>query len=124
MRGQQAAAYGPGRAWSYARCMRRVESAPNLVIATLWADALSAAGIEARVFSRYLSSIAGEIPPSEAEPTVWVLDDSDLERARQLLGELQRPVRGAWWRCDSCGERHGPQFAQCWNCGAARAEAR
>ena len=100
--------------------MRRVESAPNLVIATLWADALSAAGIEARVFSRYLSSIAGEIPPSEAEPTVWVLDNRDLERARQLLGELQRPVRGPWWRCEACGERHGPQFAQCWNCGAAR----
>jgi hypothetical protein len=104
--------------------MRRVESAPNLVIATLWADALSAAGIEARVFSRYLSSIAGEIPPSEAEPTVWVLDDRDLERARQLLGELQRPVRGAGWRCESCGERHGPQFAQCWNCGAARTDPR
>lgn len=104
----------------YARRMRRVGSAPNLVIATLWADSLSAAGIEARVFSRYLSSIAGEIPPNEAEPTVWVMDDAELARARQLLDEWQRPVRGVPWRCEHCGERHGPQFAQCWNCGAAR----
>ena len=100
--------------------MPRVDSAPNLVLATLWADALSAAGIEARVFSRYLSSIAGEIPPSEAEPTVWVLDDADLERARALLLELRRPLRGPGWNCRECGEHHGPQFAQCWKCGAGR----
>ncbi len=100
--------------------MRRVDSAPNLVIATLWADALTSAGIEARVFSRYLSSIAGEIPPNEAEPTVWVLDDADLDRARALLRELRRPLRGPGWNCLECGEHHGPQFAQCWNCGAAR----
>ena len=100
--------------------MQRLESAPNLVIATLWADALSAAGIEARVFSRYLSSIAGEIPPHEALPTVWVLDDSQIERARSLLRELQRPLRGPGWACRDCGESHGPQFATCWNCGARR----
>ncbi len=100
--------------------MRRVDSAPNLALATLWADALTSVGIEARVFSRYLSSIAGEIPPSEAQPTIWVLDDEDFDRARELLLELRRPPRGPGWSCADCGERHGPQFAQCWNCGAAR----
>ena len=100
--------------------MKRVDNAPNLVIATLWADALSAAGMPAQVFSRYLTSIAGEIPPHETDPAVWVMYDEDLPRARQLLRELQRPVPGSGWTCAECGERHGPQFAQCWNCGAAR----
>jgi hypothetical protein len=48
--------------------MKRVDVAPNLVIASLWADALNAAGVRATVFSRYLSSIAGEIPPDECNP--------------------------------------------------------
>jgi hypothetical protein len=100
--------------------MKRVDSAPNLVIATLWADALTSAGMPAEVFSRYLSSIAGEIPPDQCDPTIWVLDDADLPRARQLLRELRAPVRGSGWICPGCGERHGPQFAQCWNCGRAR----
>lgn len=103
--------------------MKRVDSAPNMVIATLWADALNAAGIRAEVFSRYLTSIAGEIPPDQCDPAVWVLDDADLPRARQLLQDLRRPVRGVRWVCCGCGERHGPQFAQCWQCGRSRLDA-
>jgi len=102
--------------------MKRLDVAPNLVIATLWADALNAAGIRAAVFSRYLSSIAGEIPPDECNPAVWVLDDADLARAQQLLGELRTPLRGRRWQCPGCGERHGAQFAQCWNCGRERGQ--
>ncbi|WP_298292762.1 DUF2007 domain-containing protein [Thiomonas sp.] len=79
--------------------MKRVDVAPNLVIASLWADALNAAGVRATVFSRYLSSIAGEIPPDECNPAVWVLDDADLPRARQLLAELRTPLRGRRWQC-------------------------
>ena len=100
--------------------MKRVDIAPNLVIATLWADALNAAGMRAEVFSRYLTSIAGEIPPDQCNPAVWVMNDNDLARARQLVRELRTPVRGAGWTCPECGERHGPQFAQCWNCGHGR----
>ena len=104
----------------YARAMRRLASAPNLALATLWADALGSAGLDVRVFSRYLSGIAGGIPPQEAEPTLWVMDEGDFERATQLLRELRSPPRGPGWACAGCGERHGPQFGACWNCGALR----
>ena len=103
--------------------MKRVDIAPNLVIATLWADALNAAGLRAEVFSRYLTSIAGEIPPDQCNPAVWVLDDGDLARAKQVLQELRTPLRGALWTCPDCGERHGPQFAQCWKCGHSRPDS-
>ena len=76
--------------------MKRLRVAPNLVIATMWADALNAAGLPAQVFSRYLSSIAGEIPPDQALPAVWVMDaahapaagvdtQEDLERVRAVF---------------------------------------
>ncbi|MHB1667051.1 MAG: DUF2007 domain-containing protein [Thiomonas sp.] len=100
--------------------MKRLRVAPNLVIATMWADALNAAGYPAQVFSRYLSSIAGEIPPDQALPAVWVMDAAHAPAALALLDALERPQHSPAWVCAQCGERHIGAFSQCWNCGAQR----
>jgi len=98
--------------------MRRLVSAPNLALATLWADMLTHAGIAATVQRAYASSIAGELPPDQALPEVWVMDDERLEAARALLAQLQHPVH-RHWVCPGCGERIDGPFEQCWNCGTA-----
>ena len=98
--------------------MKRLTRAPNLPIATLWADMLSNAGIAATVQRMYASSIAGELPPDQALPEVWITDDDELERARTLLDELRHPVH-RHWVCPSCHERVDGPFEECWNCGAA-----
>jgi len=97
--------------------MKRVIQAPNLAIATLWADMLSGAGIAANVQRAYASSIAGEIPPDQALPEVWVVDDEQLDAARTLLAEL-RGAPHRHWVCPRCHERVDGPFEQCWNCGA------
>lgn len=97
--------------------MRRLTPAPNLAIATLWADMLTQAGVEARVQRAYTSSIAGELPPDQCLPEVWVLDDDQLARAEVLLDEL-RHARWQHWVCPACHERIDGPFEQCWNCGA------
>ena len=98
--------------------MKRLVQAPNAAIATLWADLLRQAGIDVSVQRYYTGSIAGEIPPDQALPEVWVHDDAQHARATALLRELQRP---AWrqWLCRGCGERIDGPFEQCWNCGAS-----
>ena len=99
--------------------MKRVCQAPNVMLATLWADQLRSGGIDANVQRAYASSIAGEIPPDQSLPEVWVLDDSKLAAARALLDELRRlPWRH--WVCTGCGETVDGPFEQCWNCGAMR----
>ena len=97
--------------------MKRLVQAPNIALAALWADLLMQAGIEASVQRWYASGIAGEIPPDQALPEVWVHDDDQHARAQVVLSELQRP---AWrqWLCRGCGERIDGPFEQCWNCGA------
>lgn len=106
-----------GKAW-HDRRMKRVVQAPNLAIATLWADMLCQARIDATVQRIYASGIAGEIPPDQALPEVWVTDDDQLDRAKALLAELtQLPHRH--WLCHACRETVDGPFEQCWNCGAA-----
>lgn len=99
--------------------MKRLTSAPNLALATLWADQLSAGGIDATVQHIWTSSIAGEIPVDQTLPEIWITDDARYAEAVQLLHELRHPP---WrhWVCRSCLEQVDGPFEHCWNCGAAR----
>lgn len=97
--------------------MRRLTRAPNLAIAQLWADLLCEAGYPATVERRYLGSVAGELPPEQCLPELWLRHDEHLDAARALLGELERLPQHRW-RCPSCGEQIEGGFEQCWACGA------
>ena len=66
----------------------------------------------------YASSIAGELPPDQALPEVWVSDDAELERARapaRRAAPSGAPALGLPQPAASIVD--GP-FDQCWNCGA------
>ena len=99
--------------------MKRLTTAPNVALATLWADLLQQqGGIATSVQRAYASGIAGEIPPDQALPEVWVVDDTQLEPARRLLAELSH-LPHHHWLCHGCGETVDGPFEECWNCGAA-----
>jgi hypothetical protein len=102
--------------------MRRLIQAPNVAIATLWVDLLSQGGIVATVQRAFASSIAGEIPPDQALPEIWVLDDAEHARATRLLHDL-RHLPEVRWVCRACDELIEGPFGQCWSCGALRPEA-
>jgi hypothetical protein len=97
--------------------MRRLVQAPNVALAALWADLLRQAGIDASVQRYYASSIAGDIPPDQALPEIWVMHDEQFDRANEFLADLRRPV---WrhWACPQCREIIDGPFEQCWQCGA------
>ena len=96
--------------------MIRLARAPNIAIATLWADALQQAGLTASVQRYYLGGLAGELPPDQCLPEVWLARDEEAPRAQALLHALQNmPQRR--WHC-ACGELVEGGFEQCWRCGA------
>ncbi len=95
--------------------MRRVAQAPNIAIAAFWVDALRDAGIEASTQRYFLSSVAGEMPPDQCLPEVWVSDDAQELPARKLLHALQN-VPQRRWVCE-CGETVEGGFEACWQCG-------
>ena len=96
--------------------MKRVYSSFNLAAAHHAKNLLAAEGIRAVVRNEMLSSAMGELPPAECQAEVWVRK-VDAQRAEEIL---QRKASGPEWTCQSCGEVLGPQFTQCWRCGAYR----
>ena len=96
--------------------MLRLMQAPNIAIATLWADLLCEAGMAASVQRQYLGAAAGHLPPGECLPEIWLDHDEHAAPARALLRDLQDlPQRR--WAC-TCGELVEGGFEQCWQCGA------
>ena len=95
--------------------MRRLTQAPNMAMATLWADLLCEDGMPATVQRQYLGAAAGHLPPDECLPEIWLRHDEHLERARTLLDRL-RNLPQHRWQC-VCGEIVEGGFEQCWNCG-------
>ena len=95
--------------------MKRVLGSWNQTVVYHARNLLQAQGIEALVRNATLSSALGELPPTETE--LWIMNDEDLQRAQEILAAA--PVAGPDWIC-ACGERSGPQFTQCWRCGAVR----
>ena len=96
--------------------MLRLTQAPNIAIAALWVDALRHAGIEASMQRYFLGAAAGELPPDQCLPEVWLTHDHEEAGAKELLDGLQNmPQRR--WLC-VCGETVEGGFEQCWQCGA------
>ena len=95
--------------------MKRVLGSYNQTVVYHGRNLLQAQGIEVLVRNATLSSALGELPPTETE--LWVMNDEDLQRAQEILSAV--PAAGPEWICQ-CGERLGPQFTQCWKCGADR----
>ena len=95
--------------------MLRLARAPNIAIAALWADALQQAGFSASVQRYFLGGLAGELPPDQCLPEVWLTNDDEKPAAEKLLDQLQNmPQRR--WVC-VCGETVEGGFEQCWQCG-------
>ncbi|MFO1246303.1 MAG: DUF2007 domain-containing protein [Ramlibacter sp.] len=95
--------------------MLRLTQAPNVAIAALWVDMLCQAGLPATLQRYFLGSVAGDLPPDQCLPEVWLTHDEQEPQARALLRELQhRPQR--LWVC-ACGETVEGGFDHCWACG-------
>jgi len=100
--------------------MKLLARADHLLLGTIWAESLRAAGIRCELRNTTLSGAMGEIPFLECAPQLWIEHDSDEPRAREILGQLRQPSQGPAWRCHACGESSEPQFGACWRCGAQR----
>ena len=105
--------------------MKQVYMAEDPIAAQMVVDLLQAQGIAAKVQGEHIFAVRGALPVSY--PTVWVLDEDDYDRARELvLAYEQNAAPGGEalaaeaWTCPQWGERIEGQFGLCWQCDAER----
>lgn len=68
----------------------------------------------------FLLGAAGELPPTECWPELWILDDAQIDRALELVDAFTRTSASTPWICEHCGEQLEGQFGSCWHCGEDR----
>lgn len=99
--------------------MKRLVVSQSLVEVESLKEFLSADGILCTIRNQQGSSLAGEVPFVEVFPELWVVNDADFDRAKELLeeqgsgDEVERPT----WACAGCGEKLVGLFTACWKCG-------
>jgi len=86
-------------------------------------EMLDTEGIESVVRNRALSVTAGEVPPIETWPSLWVIDDARAADAERLVAAVMRDdAPGEPWVCPACGETVDGHFATCWRCAQTGGE--
>ena len=84
---------------------------------------LESHGIRTFIRNQYGSSVMGEVPFVEVVPQLFVLRESDVTRAVELLKlDLPAEASGPDWVCPECGAEVDGHFGCCWKCGAERDE--
>ena len=63
----------------------------------------------------FLGAVAGELPPDQCLPEVWITHDEQECEARAVLHDLQNVMQRRW-TC-ACGEFVEGGFESCWKCG-------
>lgn len=98
--------------------MKKLTSAPSLVTIHHYRNLLQAEGIATEIRNEHFGSILGEMPFTETWPQLWVINDLDFDRAKQLIdGSALDESPQDIWKCARCGEENEGQFAACWKCG-------
>ena len=86
---------------------------------------LDEAKIPCMIRNQHLSMALGELAPAECSPEIWILNDEDYPRAKEIVDALRNAKTETQdpWVCPDCGEAIEGQFTSCWNCGRERQTA-
>jgi len=97
--------------------MIKVFSAQDFIEVAFWRNYLEQQDIACQIRNEYLTGAAGEMPPIECWPELWIMDERDEAIAKKHLASdpLGEKAR-ANWICRYCGEESEGQFSHCWNC--------
>ncbi|MCW4152480.1 DUF2007 domain-containing protein [Halomonas sp. 18H] len=97
----------------------RVFAHSNPLLVGHVANLLEADGIPVERRNMTLGGAAGELPPMECEPEVWVAAQHQAW-AESLIEQMRRRTSRPGWVCPVCAEALDGVFDCCWNCGTDR----
>jgi hypothetical protein len=99
--------------------VKRVHVAATLVEAQLASDALSSLGITNHIFNAHAAGALGEVPFLQAQPEIWIEEDSRENDALETLLQWRTASCDSEKTCAACGGINPGNFLSCWQCGQA-----
>ena len=86
---------------------------------------LEEAGIESFIRNETTHDLIAGLPDPLRQPSLWVTDDANAGRARELLRDVESAGKSDTpdWKCPQCGETVPGNFGTCWKCEAQRPAA-
>ena len=99
----------------------RVFSHDNVSLVHSAKNLLATQGIEGQIRNEFHGG-GGHVGLNIVPIELWVVDDQESERAKQLLKELasEDADQKSTWLCQRCGETNWASFDLCWNCQVER----
>ncbi|WDE08323.1 DUF2007 domain-containing protein [Thalassomonas viridans] len=96
--------------------MKLVYTNENLFLVANVKNILEAQRIEVMLKNEFSLGAIGEISAFDAWPELWLVNESDYEKAMAVI-EASSSHKGAdEWICNHCCERNDASFEICWNC--------
>lgn len=88
-------------------------------------DYLEYNNIEVKIFNAYANGALGEIPFTQTNPEIWLLNNDDYEKARLLIQAYKNEIRIRQNQaditvfCPQCKTANPASFDTCWSCLAS-----
>ncbi len=100
--------------------MKKITTFNDIVTANVYKVQLESADIDILIKNDYPPGIS--ISLGNQLPELWVINDKDLARAREIIKQVDQPAQTNQpnWTCKKCGEELDAQFNECWQCGQLR----
>ena len=96
--------------------MKKIYTHDNTFIVHNVKNLVEAQGIEVFLKNEFAQGAVGEVSVFDAWPELWVINDSDYDRALAVVNATQQANMAADWVCDNCGEVNAASFDICWQC--------
>lgn len=96
--------------------MKLVYTNENRLLVGNAKNILEAQDIELLVKNEFASGAMGEISPFDTWLELWVLQDTDYDKAVAVLATALSEKNSIEWTCDECKELNDASFEFCWQC--------
>ncbi len=101
--------------------MKMVYTNENLFLVNNAKNIIAAAGISTFIKNEFAQGAVGEVSAFDCWPEIWVLEDSDYDKALNAITTAQKSVSMDDWICNQCLEKNDASFEICWQCGHEQA---
>jgi hypothetical protein len=96
--------------------MKMIYTNENRFLVANAKNILESNGINVIIKNEFASSAMGEISAFDSWVEIWVIDDSDYERAFTIIESSLSKQDAIEWQCGQCAENNDASFELCWNC--------